>query len=388
MGKQILSRGFTIVELLIVIVVIGILAAITIVAYNGVQRSAIIAALKADLKNAQTQLEVSKLDTGSYPSNASGITFSESTTPGYVRTDDSYCVSATSNSMPLTFRLESSTGVIEEASCPPAPIANEPDDCPVGFIPVPGSATYGTQGGFCVMKYEAKQASATIPVSQAGGAPWVYVSQTNAITYSENVAGCTSCHLITEAEWMTITHNVLNVASNWSGGSVGGGYLYSGNNDNGSVAPQAASTNDTQGYVATGQSSGNQRRTLTLSNGEVIWDLAGNIWEWTTGAIPGNQQPGLASDSGYSYKEWNNGSLIRSGLPATAVPAYGTPAAAGWTSAHGIGQLISNHNSSESTRGFHRGGGWQEGVYVGVFSLSVGFGANSSADNVGFRVAR
>ena len=30
-------RGFTIVELLIVIVVIGILAAITIIAYNGVQ---------------------------------------------------------------------------------------------------------------------------------------------------------------------------------------------------------------------------------------------------------------------------------------------------------------------------------------------------------------
>ena len=31
------SRGFTIVELLIVIVVIAILAAITIVAYNGIQ---------------------------------------------------------------------------------------------------------------------------------------------------------------------------------------------------------------------------------------------------------------------------------------------------------------------------------------------------------------
>jgi prepilin-type N-terminal cleavage/methylation domain-containing protein len=31
------QRGFTIVELLIVIVVIGILAAITIVAYNGIQ---------------------------------------------------------------------------------------------------------------------------------------------------------------------------------------------------------------------------------------------------------------------------------------------------------------------------------------------------------------
>ena len=43
--------GFTIVELLIVIVVIGILAAITIVAYNGVQNKANDTAVQADLRN-------------------------------------------------------------------------------------------------------------------------------------------------------------------------------------------------------------------------------------------------------------------------------------------------------------------------------------------------
>jgi prepilin-type N-terminal cleavage/methylation domain-containing protein len=41
--RQSKARGFTIVELLIVIVVIAILAAITIVAYNGIQSRAVAA---------------------------------------------------------------------------------------------------------------------------------------------------------------------------------------------------------------------------------------------------------------------------------------------------------------------------------------------------------
>lgn len=60
--------GFTIVELLIVIVVIAILAAITIVAYNGIQSRARETSLRSDLTNIAKQLELYRAD-GDYPAN-------------------------------------------------------------------------------------------------------------------------------------------------------------------------------------------------------------------------------------------------------------------------------------------------------------------------------
>lgn len=61
--------GFTIVELLIVIVVIGILAAITIVAYNGIQGRVVAAVLASDLDSAAKKLKLYQVDNSSYPTS-------------------------------------------------------------------------------------------------------------------------------------------------------------------------------------------------------------------------------------------------------------------------------------------------------------------------------
>lgn len=62
------NRGFTIVELLIVIVVIGILAAITIVAYNGVQNRAHTTTAQSAAKEYANKAEVYAADnSGTYP---------------------------------------------------------------------------------------------------------------------------------------------------------------------------------------------------------------------------------------------------------------------------------------------------------------------------------
>ncbi len=61
------EQGFTIVELLIVIVVIGILAAIVLTTVGGAQRKARNADRQADINSLRTQLEVYETENGTYP---------------------------------------------------------------------------------------------------------------------------------------------------------------------------------------------------------------------------------------------------------------------------------------------------------------------------------
>lgn len=73
-NKRHKQAGFTIVELLIVIVVIGILAAITIVAYNGTQQRARDTTRQSDISNLTKALEVYYSINGQYPTSSGSTT--------------------------------------------------------------------------------------------------------------------------------------------------------------------------------------------------------------------------------------------------------------------------------------------------------------------------
>ncbi len=133
-------RGFTIVELLIVIVVIGILAAIVIVAYNSISRRAIESSIKADLKTAGTTLESEKTTSGSYPltaaaaNNGAGLKSSGANSLTYFSRPYGYCMTVGNTGAPDTYVMRST---IKEPK-----IGN----CDVAITTYLGS-TYGYQDG-------------------------------------------------------------------------------------------------------------------------------------------------------------------------------------------------------------------------------------------------
>jgi prepilin-type N-terminal cleavage/methylation domain-containing protein len=70
MTKNKIQKGFTIVELLIVIVVIGILAALVVTTYNGIQQRARDTERKTDLNALHGHAEAYQAQNGKYPSLA------------------------------------------------------------------------------------------------------------------------------------------------------------------------------------------------------------------------------------------------------------------------------------------------------------------------------
>lgn len=291
---------------------------------------------------------------------------------------------------------------------------------PTGWIVVPGNQSIGTSD-FLAMKYDAKCANTSAPgvgltapadttyhvyrddgagtpannctaannrvvTSLASGYPIAYLYQTEANTRCASIAmGVgSSAHLITNSEWMTVANNVLVQSNNWSGNAVGSGYLYAGHNDNSPAYALPASTNDsyraaftnptgdtenltTATNVAYGQSgnTGNQVRTLYLSNGQVVWDFGSNIRSWTNDTIMGVNKP-VGTGGTAAWTGWdaiNTWGTLSSLVTRPSNSSY-------YASGYGVGQYYQGSDAG-GPYGFVRGGIWSYTSYAGAFYLTL-----------------
>ena len=269
--------------------------------------------------------------------------------------------------------------------------------CPVDFVFVAGVPALGTQD-FCVMRFEAKARSLaddTIdavgcdaacapnsfvtthePAGVAEGQPWRAVEVTQ--EQSRCQARGVGFDLMSNREWMTIARDAERVAENWSGCAPGSGRLIEGNTDGslryGSVSDLDDPYSDTGNSAADPPGAGwEQRRTVALSSGLVVWDLAGNVQEWIDWTLGGavNGAPTPCSNAE---------------LPAFAcagiVPDDFDSSTGTYDSSNGTGTVIGG--SGNATR---RGG--QSGdltlAIAGIYALNMNRNMTDTFSGTGFR---
>ena len=333
--------------------------------------------------------------------------------------------------------------------------------CAEGFILVPGDALYGTSD-FCFMKYEAKCANTSLPsvglepshgnacsgekaghyfntynnsgkncsctgnkeiVSTKSGFPIAYIPQfDNTLNNAKNYCINMGWHLITNNEWMTIARNVEKIPDNWcdkNGTNCGfppgsiGKILANGHNDsksekssNGTGTDSAlVAGNDIEPCFETTTDGSNtcggkssQKRTFTLSNGETIWDFAGNVWEWTDNTVMRKDEPKSAT-KGVIDVGWLK-SDFASGSPLSVITGNGEGSSMGydafrpsnpkWNTNNGVGRIY--HYSTPATDtdttlyAFIRGGNWKHGDDDGAFTIHLSPPPDRTLINdVGFR---
>lgn len=171
-----LTFGFTVVELLIVTVVIGILATLATVGFNGVQTRAADTELKSDVNNVKDRIELAFIKANTYPANLSSlgtITKKASTNLAYVTTGQNYCLTATSSKPNTKVFSVASEGKVVEGNCstagyigppsqPAATIANiTTTSFVVNWTAVSGATSYTVRYGTGTPSTQASSCSAT-----------------------------------------------------------------------------------------------------------------------------------------------------------------------------------------------------------------------------------
>ena len=238
---------------------------------------------------------------------------------------------------------------------------------------------------FKVMTWEAKNDGSDGVISQSDSNPWTDISWNSA------KAECTAAgkHLIRENQWLVIAHNVVQQDVNWTGGAKGHGMLKRGHSDD------DPDPNLSLGYLpgANNAWAGSKNdRVLQLSNGEVIWDLAGNVWEWVymDEGLPGTDDVGEAGLGrvgnyvGYpdgvapvqaDYFNLEHDSVINSNIKPDSSLVENS-------AVDGVGRIRIKDNMA---RPFVRGGKRDVSLIAGVLAMDTIDDVGTSGEVIGFR---
>jgi formylglycine-generating enzyme required for sulfatase activity len=246
--------------------------------------------------------------------------------------------------------------------------------CPAGYVLVPALSGY-TAFDFCVAKYEMKD-DGGVARSQPAGPPWVNISRDDAMDKCQALGP--GYDLISVDQWQSVARSIADTAVNWSSGMAYVGELNTGNSDGSPGHAIAADIDDNNACAGTGETCSatvwnSQRRTHTLSNGSVVWDLAGNVWDLVRDTNVASQGPG-----GF-IATFNTGDArqVRFGhdqfCPAAAAPHCGF----GWGYMDNAAGSIRRGGDSDSVNG---------NVYgAGVFSTNLNFPVTYPQGIMGFR---
>jgi len=381
-----LKQSFTLIEILVVVVIVALISAFIIVGVSTTTRDARDARRKTDMDAIRKDLWVeSSMGSKGYPTTPDlgsgarawccvGLTTAEDSNctnlnttltgynipkdPGYLSGNKEWCYMYKSNgtTFDLYAKLEGKGAV--SLSPDSVQIKMTRTDCPTDWI--------DTGLGFCVMKYEARNVGG-VPTSMTGGTIWVSISQIDAATACKSIGA----HLINNAEWMALARDIESVSSNYASGILKRGNV---------------GVTDAGSYDGTDPDTGitDTKAQLTLSNGQTIWHLAGNVWEWVDFVITGaGSQPQVVYQGAYGYQEF------------TAMTNYGNtlgrenvaPKSTTLNGSAGAGRIY--YNSSEATtRALSRGDYWSSNATAGVFGLRLDFSPTDTQTYLGFRCAK